>query len=198
MMVMAERDRRALMLLGAATLISLAAYFWPAPTIEVVGGPANDTDAAAVRLDRVRREAGLLAERTGQLQQTRAELATLEKGLIAGDSLPQAQAQMIQVVRRIARLQSPALDLRSTDFGPIRPFGAGYGQVVLTVTAECQVDQLVNFLADLPAQPELLAIEELHLSAGNAKPKTILARFVLTGLVRGSLLKPIGAPGGIR
>ena len=197
MITLTERDRRALLALGVAVILSLALYFWPAPTIETVGPAVNDAQAAAVRLDRVRQEAALAPSRRQQLDQTKEELARLEKGLIAGDSLPQAQAQMVQIVRRIARAQVPPLPLGSTDFGPARAFTGPYGQVLLTVTAECQVDQLVNFLSDVAAQPELVAVEEIHISSANAKQKLIPVRLVLAGLIPGSLLK-VAPAGGAR
>ncbi|MCX6598444.1 MAG: GspMb/PilO family protein [Acidobacteria bacterium] len=195
MMTLTERDRRALMALGVAVILSLALYFWPAPTIETVGPTVNDAQSAAVRLDKVRQEAAMAPVRQQQLQETKAALARLEKGLIAGDSLPQAQAQMVQIVRRIARAQVPPLALGSTDFGPTRPFNGPYGQVLLTVTAECQVDQLVNFLSDVAAQPELVAVEEIHVATANAKQKLIPVRLVLAGLIPGTLLKTTPAGG---
>jgi Tfp pilus assembly protein PilO len=130
-------------------------------------------------------------EEWGRKAQT--DLTALEKGLIAAESLPQAQAQLLQIVRRVARSESPALDLKGTDFGQTRAYGEHYAEVLLTVSLECQIEQLVNFLADIAAQPELLALDELHVAAGNSKTKTVMVRITVSGLVRSGLMRPAGA-----
>jgi hypothetical protein len=180
-MNLSERDRRALILLGAALAVMSAIYFWPEPQVEVVGATANSVEQAAARLDRVRQEAAQLQVREEALSRSRAELAEIEKGLLTGESAAQIQAQLLQVFRRVARSQSPALDIKQSQFGRIQPFG-DYAQVTLTATMECHIEQLVNLMADLAAQPELLALEELHVNAANAKEKTIGVQLVVAGL----------------
>ncbi len=190
-MNVSERDRRALLILGGALLVSAAAYFWPAPSVEVVGASANTVEAAAARLDRVRQEAAQLGVREAALQKALQDLGEAEKGLLTGDSAAQVQAQLLQVFRRVARSQSPALDIKQTQFGQLRALG-DYAQVTLTASMECQIEQLVNLMADLAAQPELLALEELHVSSGNAKQKTITVQLIVAGLTRPA---PVAAGG---
>ncbi len=192
-MNLSERDRRALIILGIAAAVMGVIYFWPEPKVEVVGGTASNVEQVAARLQEVRQEAAQLPVREQWRRQAQTDLAALEKGLIAAESLPQAQAQLLQIVRRVARGESPALDLKGTDFGQTRPYGDHYAEVLLTVSLECQIEQLVNFMADIAAQPELLAVDELHASAGNGKTKTVMVRMTVSGLVRGSLLRPAGA-----
>lgn len=194
-MNLSERDRRALILLVSALAVMAAIYFWPEPSVEVVGSQASTVDAAAARLDRVRQEAAQRGVREEALKASRASLAAIEKGLLAGESAAQVQAQLLQVFRRVARAQSPALDIRQTQFGPVRPYGE-YGQVTLTASMDCQIEQLVNLIADLSAQPELLALEELHVSQGNAKQKTIGVQMIVAGLTNRALLAPGLAQGG--
>ncbi len=191
-MTMTDRDRRALLLLGVAMAAMAVIYFWPQPSVEVVAAGASTAEAAAARLDRTRQEAALEPLRSGQLKAARAELAELEKGLIPAASAPQAQAQLLQIFRRVARTQTPPIDVRQSNFGTVRPFGDGYGQVMLTVTVECQIEQLVNLMADLAAQPELLAVEELHITSAGNKQKSIGLQMTVAGLTRGSLIRPIG------
>ena len=47
------------------------------------------------------------------------------------------------------------IDVRGGDFGAPKVFG-DYGLVYATITFECHVEQLVNFLAELSKQPELI------------------------------------------
>ena len=47
----------------------------------------------------------------------------------------------------------------------------------------CHVEELVNLLADLTNRPEAIAIDEAHISAVDAKQKTISVRLVVSGVV---------------
>jgi hypothetical protein len=50
---------------------------------------------------------------------------------------------------------------------------------------------LVNFMADIASAPELLATEELHITAiAASKQKAISVRLSVTGLTSAALLKP--------
>ncbi len=192
-MNLSERDRRALIFLAVAGAIALAVNFWPEPAVETVGGAEAETvRAAASRLDRIRAEAAQAPVRQEALTKTREELAQMEKGLIGGESQAQVQAQLLQIFRRAARAQSPAVDARQTQFGQIRPFGEGYAQVTLSVSLECQIEQLINLIADLSAQPEMLALEELRISATDNKQKAIGVQMVVSGLTHASLIPKAG------
>ena len=195
-MSLSDRDRRALAGLAVALVGMGALYFWPQPAVEVVGGGSGTVESAAARLDRVRQEAALGAGREQLLTAARAELAELEKGLIPADSAPQAQAQLLQIFRRVARAQSPPLDVRQTNFGAVRPYGDGYAQVQLTISAECQIEQLVNLMADLAGQPELVAVEELHVTATANKQKSLAVQMAVAGLTRGALARTVGSGTG--
>jgi len=193
-MTISDRDRRALLFLAGAVAVTAIVWLWPQPSVEVVGAPASDAPSAALQLDRARAEAALSTAREQSLDAARADLARLEKGLIAAETLPQAQAQMVQIVRRVARAQAPSpVEIRSTEFGSARPFGDSYAEVLLSANFECQIDQLVNLLSDFAAQPELLAVDELHITAKNDKQKSMTVRLTVAGLARAALLKKVGA-----
>lgn len=191
-MSLSERDRRALIILGVAGAVMGTIYFWPDPKVEVVGGTVSTVEQAAARLASVRQEAAQLPTREEWLRKAESELGALEKGLIVAESLPQAQAQLLQIVRRVARAESPVLELKANDFGQTRSLGEHYAEVLLMVTLECQIEQLVNFLADIAAQPELLSVDELHVAAGNSKQKTVSVRMTVSGLVRRALMRTSG------
>ena len=48
---------------------------------------------------------------------------------------------------------------------------------------ECRIDQLVNLLAALQAQPELVATSDLRVLSSNAKEKTVAVRLTVSGVV---------------
>ncbi len=148
-----------------------------------ISAPVDSIDRTQKRLAMLRRQAATLPGKEAVLQQVSLELAEREKGLIAGDTAEQAQAQLLQVIKRVAQQQVPPLDLGQVELGRPRPFGTAYGQVSVSITVTCRIDELVNFLAALSAQPELAATEEIRFGSSNAKQKTMTIRLTMSGLV---------------
>jgi hypothetical protein len=83
----------------------------------------------------------------------------------------------------LAAAQAPPIDIRSAEVGKTQPLGDSYGEVTIPVSFVCRIDQLVNLLADITAQPELLAAGGLRITAGDAKDKTVNVRLTLSAVV---------------
>ena len=66
------------------------------------------------RLTRLRRLAAAVPAREQIDQRVSAELARREAGLISAETAAQAQAQLLQIVRRVAGAQSPPLDIKGS------------------------------------------------------------------------------------
>jgi hypothetical protein len=67
--------------------------------------------------------------------------------------------------------------------GPVRPLGNDYGEAVVSVTFTARIDQLLNLLADITAQPELVSTQELRVGAPGNKQKTMNVRLTFSGVV---------------
>jgi hypothetical protein len=160
------------------------------------GARAADSGNIALaqqRAARMRQLAALVPARLAVYKQTASDLADRERGIIAADTAPQAQATLLEVARRVGKGQQ--IDVRGGDLGAPKAFG-DYGLVFATVTFECHVEQLVNFLADLSQQPELIVPSEERFVSGNAKEKVMNVRMVLAGVVPKKLVpekKVLGA-----
>ena len=100
----------------------------------------------------------------------------------------QAQAQIIQILRKLGADENPRVDIRAQEMGPVKPLGDAYGEVQVTVQIVCGIDQLVNILVGLSARPELVASNELRVNSSNAKDKTIGVRLTVSGVVPGKLV----------
>ena len=48
---------------------------------------------------------------------------------------------------------------------------------------DCNTEQLVNFMAFLSAQPELVATEEIRFATAQPKTKMVAVRLTVTGIV---------------
>jgi hypothetical protein len=184
-MNLSPRDRRALAWLAAAALLGLVVYVWPArDSAATVVAPVGDpVTLAETRLARLRESAATVPAKENVYKKVSADLALREKGIIQADTAAQAQAVLIQLIRRLGAAETPPIDIRSTELNPIRPFGESYGEASVAVQIECRIDQLVNLLASLETQPELVATSDLRVLSSNAKEKTVGVRLTITGVV---------------
>jgi hypothetical protein len=192
-MTISARDKRTLMLFGpvAGLLAILAVYRWVSlsgPEAAAVVSPVQSVAAAEKKLARFRQLAATVDVREAGARRAAAALADREKGIIQAATAAQAQAQLLQVVRRIGKAQAPPIELRSVELGQVQPIGTAYGQTSVSVTIECRIEQLVNLLADLTAQPELLAPSDLRISSGDPKQKLMQVRVTVAGVVPRALV----------
>src|SRR5579863_3648153 len=141
--------RRAVALFAVALVLGLVVRFWPDSSQSAVVSPSAETIAAAEkRLARARDVAATVPPREAILKKAQGELAQREKGLLVADTAAQAQAQLLQIMRGLAGVEIPPIDLRSEAFG-IRPLGDSYGEASVALGFECRIDQLVNLLAGI-------------------------------------------------
>jgi hypothetical protein len=192
-MTLGDRDRRALIILGVALLAGGLIYWLSNSSPSSSGGsakaaPVDTIDRAQKRLAMLRKEAATLSGKQTVLRQASLELSEREKGLIPGDTADQAQAQLLQVIRRVAMQQTPPLQMGQVELGRPRSYGSAYGLVSVSITLTCRIDELVNFLAALGAQPELTATEEIRFGAAHPKQKTMPVRLTVSGLVARRLI----------
>ena len=186
-MKITERDRRALIILGVA--LAIGGIFWvatsPSDEVEVVGA-IDSVPAAEKRLIRMRQLSSMVPGREQALSEASAELAVREKGILQAETAAQVQAQLQQVLRRLAKKWS--LELKGTEMGQTRKLGDHYGEVLISVSFDARVEQLVNLLAEITEQPELIATNELRITGASAKDKSMPVRLTVSGVVPRALV----------
>ena len=180
-----DRDKRALILLAASLAVFFLVYLLTGSRENgsKVVQPVESVDRVQKHLDQLRKQAATLPAKEEIYKKVSAELNDREKGLLQADTAAQAQARLVQILREVAKNQSPPLEIRQTELGQPRPFGEFYGEVPVSIMLDCRTDQLVNYMAYLSAQPELIATEEIRFAAANAKTKSIPIRLTVTGIV---------------
>lgn len=186
-MTLTPRDRRALMLLAAAVVVYAAVALWPEDSAVVPASVMTPAEAQA-RLSSLRRVAAGLEERQKVRDEVNSRLEAREKGLISAETMAQAQAQMLQAVRKVLSMQSPPVSFRASEFGQPRPVGDHYALTTVTFTLECGIEQIVNLLADLGNQPELMATQDLTFSPATNPQKNVPLRLTVGALVPRALL----------
>ena len=182
-MTLTARDKRALGILAAATVVALAInYFLTREPAAAAKPAARSALIEEKRLEKLRRIAATLPAKEEALAAVEADLARREKGLIQADTAAQAQAQLLQVFRRLARAQAPEIEIKTVEMGQVRPLGKDYGEILVPVTFDCRIEQLLNLLADITAQPEAVSTSELRVTAADQKEKTMTVRLTLAGV----------------
>lgn len=185
-MTLSPRDKRLGVLLGIAVLLVLLNVLLPSgPSVPAVVSSMKPMTIpeAELQLARMRQSVARVPGKDEVLKQAASELVSREKGLIEADTANQAQEQVLQILRGIASAQSPAVELRSVELSPPRPFGDAYGEVTIAANFECRIEQLVQMLADLSARKELVATSDLRISSANPKQKTVNVRLAVSGIV---------------
>lgn len=187
-MQISDRDRRALLLLGAA-VVAVLLFLWFSGEPEAAPRLAEQpVELLEQKLDRLRQEVAAAPAKNEILKQVRGELALREKGLIAADTAAQAQAQLLQTMRRVARAENPPVEIGATEVGQVKAFSDAYGEVAVAVNMQCRIEQLVNIIAALSAQPEIIALNEMRVLSPGNKEKTLNVRLSLSGVVARKLV----------
>ena len=190
-MTLQPRDRRALSVLAVA--LALFLIYWlasssPSRATVAAASPVDTIDRAEKRLATLKTVAATMQGRETVLKQASAELTDREKGLIPGGTADQAQAQLLQILDRVGKQQTPPLAIRQKELGVPRGYGDSYGTVTVSVTIDCRIEELVNYLATLSAQPEIVATDEIRFGTAHPMQKTMPVRLTVSGMVPRALV----------
>jgi hypothetical protein len=182
-MTVGALDRRTLfVLLGGLLLIAVLRFGVYGDRQPQVVAASESVPAAEKRLERLRQVAATVPGREVVFRRASAELENREKGILKADTAAQAQAQLLNVIHTIAAANG--IDARGAEGFPApKPLANDYGEVSVPVTFTCGIDQLVNFLAALANEPEILATNEIQVAGGNDKKKNVQVRLSLSGVV---------------
>lgn len=183
-MSLQPRDRRALAMLGVSVVLTGIVYLWPQPGPSNVVSPTIDSiPIAEQRLAKLRQVVATIPGKQQVLDGVLAQVKDREKGLLDAETAAQAQAQLLQIIRRVARSQAPPVEIGQVEMGNIQPLGADYGEALVSVTVLCRIEQLVNLLADMTAQPEAVSTYELQVRTSDLKQKTVSVRVTVAGVL---------------
>ena len=192
-MKLTSRDRRALLILllvGVAMGCRWAVLSSdPKPTSIAQVAP---TGHLLTILSERRGAATAVSQKQESLRQLSAQLAVQESGLIQAETAEQAQAHLLQILHNMTSQQQPPLEVKSIEFSAPQQVSDAFGEVSVSITIECRIEELLNLIAALTAASEIIATDEISLTAADQKLKTLLVRLTVKGLVRRSLIsKPV-------
>ena len=175
-------DRRTLLILAAGVLFVLVLRCVVMADKRPEAVAAYDSvPLAEQRLASLRQTLATVPGKEKAFTQAAAQLATREKGMILADTAAQAQAQLLEIIRRAAK--DEGIDVRGAEEMRVRPLADDYGEVVVAVSFTCRIEQFVNFMTALANRPELLATSDIRVATANPKEKTVSVRLGLSGVV---------------
>ena len=175
-------DRKTV-ILGAAGLaaILLLRFVVLADRSPEVVTASESVPMAEKRLERLRQIAATVPGKEVVMKLAASELESREKGMLKAETSAQAQAQLQDMLHRVGQLNG--IDIRGVEDARVRLLGNDYGEASVTVRFSCLIEQLVNLLAALTKEPELLSTHEVRIASANAKEKTVSVRLTLAGVV---------------
>jgi hypothetical protein len=141
-----------------------------------------------------RRAAAAVPQKEKVLRGLIAQLAARENSLIRADTAAQAQAELLQILKKVTSQQRPPVEVERIEFSASQEVSDAYSEVSVSITIQCTIDQLLNVVTDLTAEPETIATDEISLVAANQNLKTLKARLTVKGLVHQILVTKAGSP----
>jgi hypothetical protein len=189
-------DRRMLLVLVAGvSLVLVLRFVVMADKRPEVVAAYDSVPLAEKRLAKLRETVATVPGKDKIAKQAAADLATREKGMILADTAAQAQAQLLEIIRRAGK--DGGIDVRGAEEMKVRPLADDYGEVVVAVSFTCRIEQFVNLMTDLANRPELLATSDIRVAASNPKEKTVLVRLGLSGVVPRKLVPAKKGPASL-
>jgi hypothetical protein len=189
-------DRRTLLILGAGVALVVVLRFWVTADkpAEVVAA-YDSVPLAEKRLAKLRETVATVPGKEKISKQAGDELAKREKGMILADTAAQAQAQLLEIIRRVGK--DDGIDVRGAEEMKVRPLADDYGEAIVAVSFNCRIEQFVNFMSDLANRPELIATSDIRVALIDPKEKTVQVRLGLSGVVPRKLVPQKKGPAAL-
>jgi Tfp pilus assembly protein PilO len=171
-------------------VVSVAGILWvrfsvlsdhPTSTVVV----SETIPQAEQRLQKLRQVNATIPGKEESLKKAMAELAEREKGILQAPTEAQAQAQLLETLNNLAR--GNGIATQGGDFHD-KPLSKDYGEVSVTVRFNCDIVQLVNLMAALADQPQILATNEMRITGGSDKKKNVQVMMTVSCVVARKLL----------
>jgi predicted Zn-dependent protease len=175
-------DRKtAILWISAIAVILIFRFVVLADRSPAVVAASESAPMAEKRLARLRQIAATVPGKEALMKQASGELESREKGMLKAETSAQAQAQLQELLHKVGAANG--IDIRGIEDMRVKLLGADYGEASVTVRFNCLIEQLVNLLAALATQPELISTNQIQITGNADKNKVIQVRLTLSGVV---------------
>ncbi len=189
---LSQRDRRAVLILGAAAAVALVFQFGLPSGSQPEAARFSSIDVLERRLRRLQEVARQRPRAAAELESATRDLTAAERGLLKAATPALASAQMQQIVKDLLKAQG--INLQNAEFGAAKAAGEDYAQVPLTVAFTCGIDQWINLMTALRNAPQVLSTVTVQMSPSDGKNKLMQVHLTVAGCIPASMLA--GAKGG--
>jgi hypothetical protein len=180
-MTVGKLDRKTAILLISCAAAFLILHYALADRSPAVVAASESAPMAEKRLERLRQIAATVPGKEALMKQASGELESREKGMLKAETSAQAQAQLQELLHKVGAANG--IDIRGIEDMRVKLLGADYGEASVTVRFTCLIEQLVNLLAALATQPELVSTNQIQITGSADKSKAIQVRLTLSGVV---------------
>ena len=189
-MPLSKPDRRALTVAAVAVLLYVVFQFAVFPVWDRWQQQRANLALEERTLAKYREAVQSVGVQSAATTTLEARLRETEAGLLSSQTAPLASAELQEWVKQLTAKQS--IEMRSSEFLPVKPLGSAYVQVPLGFQFQGRLDQLVNLLEDIKNNERLLTVSRLSVQAGDPKQKSLNVSMVIAGIMRAS---PATGPG---
>jgi hypothetical protein len=183
------REKRALVVMAAAVTLFLLLEFAFLPWMEGTEKVRAGLPLKEKTLRKYQQMVALAADGKAEWRNLQTRLAEAEKGLLESRAPAVASAELQELVKQLMTEQG--MEMRSADFRPVRalkPAAAGYSVVPLSLSFECTLDQLTNFLLLAQSNNKTLGLGQFSITAVPPRPKQPLKMVAVRMVIRGLML----------
>jgi hypothetical protein len=193
-MTVGKVDRKTAILggVGIALILVVRFGFYGDSTTPVVTA-VESVPQAEKRLQHMRDMAATVPGKQQVLKLASAELDEREKGVLKSATESQAEALLLEIVNSVAKAQG--IETRGMEEYHSKPLNADYGEISIAVSFNCDITQLVNFLAGLADQDPILATNDIRINGTPDKKKVLNVKLSVAAVVPRKLL-PAEKKGG--
>lgn len=192
---LSQRDRRALLALAVAAAMFLLLALVALPWMESAEKLRASLPLKEKTLRKYRQMVVLAGPRETDWENLQNRLVEAERGLLDSRAPALASAEMQQLVKQLMAQQG--LEMRGADFLPARAIKAAdttYTIAPLSLTFECTLDQLANFLLAARNSSKTLALDQLSTAAITPRPERPQKRVSVRMVIRGLMAAEPAAP----
>ena len=182
-MTLSKRDRRALQALAAALGVLLLLRFALLPVWDRWQQVRSELPLREIALVKYRQAVASAGSEQKTAESLEQRLRQAESGLLQSSTPALASAELQEWARQATANHS--IEIRSSEFLPVRPQAHGYTEVALGLQYQCRLDQLVDFLSELRSSPKILAVPRLQVQSTGGPEKLVSVSLTVAGVVRG-------------
>ena len=181
-MAIRERDQQALKWAGVAVVLFLLFRFGVFPVWDRWQEGRANLPLREKTLLKYRNAVATAALRGSEAARWETALREAEAGLLTGGTTAVASAELQQWIKDAAARQ--AIEIRSSEFLPAKPFGEDYFEVPLRVQFQCRLDSLGDFLRELQSGSKAVVVTRWGIVATGNPEKSLNVNLTISGIVR--------------